>query len=129
MRAIVQERYGSPDVLELRDVDQPVILDDQMLVRVRTASVHADVARDARCPLRPEDHGRDLRRALSSRGTYVLIGHDQYGAAGHRWFGSLGHFAKLMVMALFVYQLYPFPAVKDPGDRLMVLKDLIEAGV
>ena len=36
MRAIVQERYGSPDVLELRDVDQPVIRDDQMLVRVRT---------------------------------------------------------------------------------------------
>jgi NADPH:quinone reductase-like Zn-dependent oxidoreductase len=43
MRAIVQERYGPPDVLELRDVDQPVIRDDQMLVRVRAASVHADV--------------------------------------------------------------------------------------
>ena len=300
MRAIVQERYGSPDVLELRDVDQPVIRDDQMLVRVRAASVHADVwhvmrgvpyvlrimgaglrapkdrvpgtdlagvveavgrnvtrfqpgdevfgqslvanlwrnggafaeyaaVSEARFERKPpgltveeaaavptsgslavqavRDEGRvqagqevlingaggavgtfavqlakaygahvtgvdaagkldtirsigadrvvdyaredftrsddrydavldivgnhrwrDLRRALTPRGTYVLIGHDQYGAVGHRWFGSLGHFAKLMVMAPFVHQLHPFRAVKDPGDRLAVLKDLIEAG-
>jgi NADPH:quinone reductase-like Zn-dependent oxidoreductase len=43
MKAIVQNRYGSPDVLELRDIDEPVATDDQMLVRVRAASVHADV--------------------------------------------------------------------------------------
>ena len=71
---------------------------------------------------------REVRRALTSEGTYVLIGHDQYGATGHRWFGSLGHFAKLMVMAPFVKQLHPFRAVKDPGDRLAVLTELIEAG-
>jgi len=300
MRAIVQERYGSPDVLELRDVDRPAVRDDQMLVRVRAASVHADVwhvmrgmpyvlrimgagvrvpkdrvpgtdlagiveavgrnvtrfqpgdevfgqslvanlwrnggafaeyaaVSEARFERKPSgltfeqasavptsgslgvqavrDEGRvqagqevlingaggavgtfavqlakaygarvtgvdaagkldtirsigadrvvdyaqedftrsgerydaildivgnhrwrDLRRALTPHGTYVLIGHDQYGAAGHRWFGSLGHFAKLMVMAPFVNQLHPFRAVKDPGDRLVVLKDLIEAG-
>ena len=71
---------------------------------------------------------REVRRALTSEGTYVLIGHDQYGATGHRWFGSLGHFAKLMVTAPFVKQLHPFRAVKDPGDRLAVLAELIEAG-
>ncbi|MDP9224701.1 MAG: NAD(P)-dependent alcohol dehydrogenase, partial [Actinomycetota bacterium] len=70
----------------------------------------------------------EIRRALTPEGTYVLIGHDQYGASGHRWFGSLGRFAKLMVMAPFVNQLHPFRAVKDPGDRLVVLKELIEAG-
>ena len=70
----------------------------------------------------------EIRRALAPDGTYVLIGHDQYGASGHRWFGSLGRFAKLMVMAPFVKQLHPFRAVKDPGDRLVVLKELIEAG-
>ena len=70
----------------------------------------------------------DIRRALAPEGTYVLIGHDQYGASGHRWFGSLGRFGKLMVMAPFVKQLHPFRAVKDPGDRLAVLKGLIEAG-
>jgi NADPH:quinone reductase-like Zn-dependent oxidoreductase len=70
----------------------------------------------------------DIRRALTPEGTYVLIGHDQYGASGHRWFGSLGRFAKLMVMAPFVNQLHPFRGVKDPGDRLVVLKELIESG-
>jgi NADPH:quinone reductase-like Zn-dependent oxidoreductase len=70
----------------------------------------------------------DIRRAVDPGGTYVLIGHDQYGASGHRWFGSLGRFAKLMMMAPFVHQLHPFRGVKDPGDRLVVLKELIEAG-
>ena len=44
MKAIVQDRYGSPaDVLELRDIDEPVIKDDEVLVRVHAASVHPDV--------------------------------------------------------------------------------------
>ncbi len=41
MKAIVQERYGPPDVLELRDVDRPTIDDDSILVRVRAASINA----------------------------------------------------------------------------------------
>jgi NADPH:quinone reductase-like Zn-dependent oxidoreductase len=41
MKAIVRERYGPPDVLQLKDVERPVIDDDSMLVRVRAASVNA----------------------------------------------------------------------------------------
>jgi NADPH:quinone reductase-like Zn-dependent oxidoreductase len=40
MKAIVHERYGRPDVLELREVDKPVIEDDQVLVRVHAASLN-----------------------------------------------------------------------------------------
>jgi NADPH:quinone reductase-like Zn-dependent oxidoreductase len=40
MKAIVNERYGSPDVLELREVDKPVVGDDQVLVRVHATSVN-----------------------------------------------------------------------------------------
>ncbi len=41
MKAIVQERYGSPpEVLELREVDPPTVKDDEVLVRVRAASVN-----------------------------------------------------------------------------------------
>jgi NADPH:quinone reductase-like Zn-dependent oxidoreductase len=44
MKAIVQEQYGSPyDVLNLKDIDMPVLKDDEVLVRVRAASVHPDV--------------------------------------------------------------------------------------
>ncbi len=43
MRAIVQTRYGSPDDLELQEVEQPRVGDDDVLVRVRAASLHPDV--------------------------------------------------------------------------------------
>jgi NADPH:quinone reductase-like Zn-dependent oxidoreductase len=43
MKAIVQDRYGSVDVLRLAEVDKPVAGADEVLVRVRAASVHADV--------------------------------------------------------------------------------------
>jgi NADPH:quinone reductase-like Zn-dependent oxidoreductase len=43
MKAIVQSRYGSPDDLELRDVATPMVGDDEVLVRVRAASLHPDV--------------------------------------------------------------------------------------
>jgi NADPH:quinone reductase-like Zn-dependent oxidoreductase len=40
MRAIVQDVYGSPDVLELRDIGRPVVTDDDVLVRVHAAGVN-----------------------------------------------------------------------------------------
>ena len=40
MRAIVYYRYGSPDVLELKEVDVPVVGDDDVLIEVRAASVN-----------------------------------------------------------------------------------------
>ncbi|WP_328673961.1 NAD(P)-dependent alcohol dehydrogenase [Streptomyces sp. NBC_00328] len=41
MKAIAQDRYGSPDVLELREVDTPAVADGEVLVRVHAASVNA----------------------------------------------------------------------------------------
>jgi NADPH:quinone reductase-like Zn-dependent oxidoreductase len=40
MKAIVHERYGRPEVLELREVDMPAIEDHQVLVRVHASSVN-----------------------------------------------------------------------------------------
>ena len=40
MKAIVQDRYGSAEVLEARDIEKPEIGDDEVLVRVHAASVH-----------------------------------------------------------------------------------------
>ena len=40
MRAIVFARYGSPDVLELREVPKPIPRDDEVLIRVHAASVN-----------------------------------------------------------------------------------------
>jgi NADPH:quinone reductase-like Zn-dependent oxidoreductase len=38
MKAIVQDKYGSPDVLELKEIDKPVVTDHEVLVRVRAAT-------------------------------------------------------------------------------------------
>ena len=43
MRAIARDTYGSPEGLELRDVEKPVAGDDQVLVRVRAAGVDQGV--------------------------------------------------------------------------------------
>lgn len=40
MKAIVIDRYGSPDVLQLKDVDKPIAEADEVLVRVRAAGVN-----------------------------------------------------------------------------------------
>ena len=40
MQAIAQDRYGSPDVLHLTDIDKPAIGDGDVLVRVHAASIH-----------------------------------------------------------------------------------------
>ena len=40
MKAIVQDTYGAPEVLELRDIDKPAVGDDEVLVRVRAAAVN-----------------------------------------------------------------------------------------
>ncbi|MFF4354887.1 NAD(P)-dependent alcohol dehydrogenase [Streptomyces sp. NPDC001530] len=41
MKAIAQDRYGSPDVLELREFDQPVPAGKDVLVRVHAVSINA----------------------------------------------------------------------------------------
>ena len=43
MKAIVRDTYGSPDVLELREIDKPQISDDEVLVHVHAAGVGRDV--------------------------------------------------------------------------------------
>jgi NADPH:quinone reductase-like Zn-dependent oxidoreductase len=43
VKAIAQDAYGSVDVLELRDIDKPVVGDDEVLIRVHAAGVDPGV--------------------------------------------------------------------------------------
>src|SRR5919106_175044 len=40
IKAAVRDRYGSPDVIELQEIEKPVASDDEVLVRVHAASVN-----------------------------------------------------------------------------------------
>jgi NADPH:quinone reductase-like Zn-dependent oxidoreductase len=70
----------------------------------------------------------DWRRVLEPTGTYVLIGHDRFGAAGHRVLGSIPRFVGLMVRTPFVPQLRRQAVVRDTTEFLSVLAGLAERG-
>jgi NADPH:quinone reductase-like Zn-dependent oxidoreductase len=82
MRAVIRNRYGSPDVLELQEVEVPMLADDGVLVRVHAASVNrADwyaltgtpfVGRTAMGLLKPKERGLGTDFA----GTVEAVGKD-----------------------------------------------------
>lgn len=41
MKAIVYQKYGSPDVLHLEDVEKPTLRDDEVLIKVHAASINS----------------------------------------------------------------------------------------
>jgi NADPH:quinone reductase-like Zn-dependent oxidoreductase len=74
VKAIVYHEYGSPDVLQFQDIDQPVAKDDEVLVRVRASSANpADwhYMRGMPYVMRPQS---GLRKPKNS-----LLGHDIAG--------------------------------------------------
>ena len=99
MQAIVHERYGRPDVLELREVDKPVIEDDQVLVRVHASSVNpvewygvtgpyfARFGNGLRTPKDPAV-GADLAGRIEAVGrdvTELQPGDEVFGTSGGSW--------------------------------------------
>jgi NADPH:quinone reductase-like Zn-dependent oxidoreductase len=71
----------------------------------------------------------ECRRALAPDGTYVLIGHDQFGAAGRAWFGSIPRFLGLVVLTPFSKQLPKVDfSMPDKLESMALLHELVEAG-
>src|ERR671917_2375301 len=100
MKAIVQDTYGLPEVLELRDIDKPEIGDDEVLVRIRAAGVNpADwaimsglpyIARPAYGMRKPKNavRGTDVAGTVEAVGTGVT--RFQRGEEVFGWCGGLG---------------------------------------
>ena len=59
-----------------------------------------------------------VRRVLSDRGRYVLVGHDRYGAGGHRWLGSIPRVMGLMARSALSSQV-PRPDFGGPAPGAM----------
>ncbi|MCX5042528.1 NAD(P)-dependent alcohol dehydrogenase [Aldersonia sp. NBC_00410] len=78
----------------------------------------------------PGNHGFSAcRRALTSTGVYILIGHDQFGASAGRWLGSMPRVLGLVARSPFTKHL-PGPSVSmpDKGTSMAALADLAAAG-
>src|SRR6478609_3602855 len=99
MRAIVRERYGTPDVVTVAEIDKPIPRPDQVLVKVQAASINtADldfltgnppIARVAFGLIRPRSTvmGCDLTGTVESVGAEVT----RFGPGDEVWadlFGS-----------------------------------------
>jgi NADPH:quinone reductase-like Zn-dependent oxidoreductase len=98
MKAIVYEKYGSPDVLKLQEVDKPIPEDDEVLVEVTTASINswdgdflkgALLARPLAGFLRPKHKilGTDVAgrvEAIGSKVTRFNVGDEVFGEVSKR---------------------------------------------
>jgi NADPH:quinone reductase-like Zn-dependent oxidoreductase len=66
----------------------------------------------------------DLRRALTPKGTLVIVG----GEGGGRWFGGFDRNLRSSMVSAFVPQRLTMLASKERGEDFQVLRELIEAG-
>jgi len=99
MKAIRYERFGRPDVLELRDVEVPSAADDQVLLRVRASSVNPVewytvsgllVGRFRNGLRRPKNSavGADVSGVVEAVGKDVReleVGDEVFGTCGGAW--------------------------------------------
>ncbi|HEX6888761.1 MAG TPA: NAD(P)-dependent alcohol dehydrogenase [Candidatus Nanopelagicales bacterium] len=69
-----------------------------------------------------------VRRALEPDGTYVMIGHDQYGSSGRRVLGSLGRMLPLMAVSPMVKQLPGIRPARPRDEHWAELVELLAAG-
>jgi NADPH:quinone reductase-like Zn-dependent oxidoreductase len=79
MRAILYERYGPPEVLELKEIPKPIPKDDEVLIRVRATTVTAADWR-LRSMSAPKGFGILMRLALGpSRPRRPILGAELSG--------------------------------------------------
>jgi len=119
MKALIRERYGPPDVLEVREVERPTPEDHEVLVRVHAASVNDwdwQLLRRPPIPLivgapRVRILGCDVAgrvAALGNRVQRLRVGDEVYGDLSRFGFGGWGGFAEYVCAP--EHALVPKPA-------------------
>jgi len=75
MKAIVRQRYGSPDVLQLQEVEKPAPKDNQVLIKIYATTVTAGdaILRSLSFPL------RIVFRLMAGIGRNRILGHELAG--------------------------------------------------
>jgi NADPH:quinone reductase-like Zn-dependent oxidoreductase len=110
MKAIVYDEYGSPDVLELKEIDKPLVKDDEVLVRVHAASVNRldwhlmrgspYISRLQAGLRKPKDRvlGADVAGKVEAVGKHVTkfqAGDDVFGSLFGHGFGAFAEYVSV----------------------------------
>jgi NADPH:quinone reductase-like Zn-dependent oxidoreductase len=110
MKAIVYHEYGSPEVLELKDIDKPLVKDNDVLVRVHAASVNRldshllrgrpYIARLQAGLRKPKDSvpGADVAGQVEAVGKHVTKfqpGDDVFGSLFGHGFGAFAEYVSV----------------------------------
>ena len=110
MKAIVYHEYGSPDVLQLEDIDKPLVKDDEVLVRVHAASVNRldwhlvrgspYISRLQAGRRKPKDRvpGADVAGQVEAVGKHVTRfqpGHEVFGSLFGHGFGAFAEYVSV----------------------------------
>jgi len=146
MKAVVFTRYGSPDVLELKEVEKPSPGDDEVLVRVHAASVNdwdwealrgtPFVNRLLFGLVRPKKHrqilGSDIAGRVEAVGRSVRKlepGDDVFGDLSGRWGGFAEYVcARESAVALKTPGMTFEQAAAVPTSASTALQGLRDAG-
>jgi NADPH:quinone reductase-like Zn-dependent oxidoreductase len=105
VKALIRDRYGAPDVLEIREVAQPVPRKDEVLVRVHAASINDwdwGLIHGPTLPIRlgaprPRILGSDIAGRVVSTGSAVQrlrVGDEVFGDLSRFGLGGWGGFAE-----------------------------------
>ena len=143
MRAIVYEKYGTPDVLELKEVDKPVPKDDEVLIKVHAVSINdwdlglleGDPINRMLNGLRKPKRkilGSDIAGRVEAVGknvTQFKTGDDVYGDLSGRW----GGFAEYVCAGENSLALKPaamsfVDAAAIPQAAMLAVQGLIDKG-
>jgi NADPH:quinone reductase-like Zn-dependent oxidoreductase len=95
MKALIRDRYGPPDVLEVRDIERPIPMEREVLVRVHAASINDWDWQMLQRPMLPLGFHKPRVRILGSdiAGRVAAVGRGvQRFTAGDEVYGDLSRF-------------------------------------
>ena len=104
MKAIVSTKYGSPDALQLKEVDKPIPKEDEALVKVHAASLNAADFENLRKPMyKNKILGSDVAGRVEAVGRNVkqfLPGDEIWGDLSVHGFGTFAEYVCIPEKAL-----------------------------